>query len=136
MRRSIAGIIAGLVAWVLIVTALNWGLRLWLPGYREAEPTLLFTLAMKLARLSIAVVTSIAAGALVRIIAPASRAAPWIVGLAMVTLFVPVHIQLWARFPIWYHLTFLLTLAPLVVLGASLVRRDRVDDAHPSANVG
>lgn len=136
MRRSIAGIIAGLVAWMLIVTVLNWGLRLWLPGYREAEPSLLFTLAMKIARLSIAVVTSVAAGALVRAIAPSSRVAPWTVGLVMVALFVPVHIQLWNRFPIWYHLTFLLTLAPLVVLGAFLVPREKVGDVHPTASDG
>jgi hypothetical protein len=121
MRRIIAGIIAGLVAWVLIVTVLNFGLRLWLPGYVQAEPTMVFTLGMKIARLSIAVVTSLAAGALVRAIVPASRLAPWIVGLIMLALFVPTHIHLWNRFPIWYHLTFLLTLAPLVVLGAWLV---------------
>ena len=36
-------------------------------------------------------------------------------------LFIPAHIQLWHKFPIWYHLTFLLTLAPLVALGAWLV---------------
>lgn len=86
MRRTIAGIIAGLVGWVVIVTVLNWGLRLWLPGYHQAEPTLVFTLGMKIARLAIAAATSIAAGALVRMIAP-SRLAPWIVGLVMVALF-------------------------------------------------
>jgi len=124
MRRAIAGILAGLVAWTLIVTVLNWGLRLYLPGYTEAEPTMLFTLGMKIARLSIAAVTSVAAGALVRVIAPGSRLAPWIVGLVMLVLFVPVHIQLWSRFPAWYHLTFLITLAPLVALGAQLVPRN------------
>jgi hypothetical protein len=123
MKRTIAGIIAGLVAWVLVVTALNWGLRLWLPGYALAEPTMAFTLGMKIARLSIAALTSLAAGALVRSIAPASNFAPWIVGLVLVALFVPSHVYLWDRFPIWYHLTFLVTLAPLVALGARLLPR-------------
>ena len=53
MLRNVAGIVAGLVAWVLIVTVLNFGLRLWLPGYVEAEPGMDFTLAMKIARLAI-----------------------------------------------------------------------------------
>jgi hypothetical protein len=85
---------------------------------------MLFTLSMKMARLLMAAVTSLAAGALVRAIAPASRRAPWIVGLVMLALFLPAHVHLWHRFPIWYHLTFLLTLAPLVALGAWLVSRN------------
>lgn len=126
MWRTIGAIIAGLVAWVLIVTVLNWGLRLWLPGYVEAEPTMLFTLGMKIARLAIAVVTSLAAGLLVRATAPASNLAPWIVGLALLAAFVPEHVSLWHRFPVWYHLTFLITLAPLVALGAQLWPRKKV----------
>lgn len=123
MWRTVAGVAAGFVAWVVVVTILNWGLRLWLPGYAQVEHAMVFTLTMKAARLGIAALTSVAAGAVVRAIAPASRWAPWILGLSMVALFVPDHIQLWSRFPVWYHLTFLLTLAPLVALGAMLARR-------------
>jgi len=123
MRRTIAGVIVGLIAWALVVTVLNWGLRLWLPGYLQAEPSMVFTLTMKLARLSIAVVSSLAAGALVRVVAPASRWAPWIVGLIVLALFLPAHVSLWYRFPIWYHLTFLVPLVPLVVLGARVGSR-------------
>lgn len=128
MWRTIAGILAGLVAWVLVVTVLNWGLRLWLPGYSQAEPAMLFTLGMEIARLSIAALTSLIAGALVRAIAP-SRLAPWIVGLALLALFVPDHIHIWNKFPIWYHLTFLITLAPLVALGAWLAPHAKVTSA-------
>jgi hypothetical protein len=120
MWRTVLSIVAGLVAWAVVATILNFGVRLWLPGYAQAEPVMAFTLVMKIARLSLAALACLAAGALVRAIAPASRAAPWIVGLILLCLFVPVHIQLWTKFPIWYHLTFLLTLAPLVALGAAL----------------
>lgn len=128
MRRTIVAIIAGLVGWAVIVTVINWGLRLGLPGYRLAEHTLVFTLSMKIARLSMAAVTSVATGVLVRAIAPGSRYAPWIVGLVVLALFLPAHIQLWHRFPIWYHLSFLLPLVPLVALGAWLLPRNAV---HP-----
>ncbi|MBU6297740.1 MAG: hypothetical protein KGJ79_09560 [Alphaproteobacteria bacterium] len=123
MWRTIAGVIVGFAAWMLIVTILNWGLRLWLPGYLHAEPAMAFTLAMKIARLSIAALTSLAAGALVRAIAPASGWAPWIVGFVLLVLFVPDHVYLWHKFPVWYHLTFLVTLAPLVALGGWLSSR-------------
>jgi hypothetical protein len=69
--------------------------------YRLAEHTLVFTLGMKIARLSMAAVTSVATGVLLRAIAPGSRLAPWIVGLVVLALFLPAHIQLWHRFPIW-----------------------------------
>ena len=125
MWRAIGGIVAGLVAWVLLVTVLNWGLRAWLPGYAQVEHAMAFTLTMMIARLSIAAVTSLAAGGLVRAIAPTSRFAPWIAGLVLVALFVPEHIHIWQKFPIWYHLTFLLTLAPLFALGATILPRGK-----------
>jgi len=129
MRRTLAAIVAGLVAWAVIVTIIDWSLRFWLPGYRQAEPTMLFTLTMKFARLTMAAVTSLAAGAIVHAVAPASRLAPWIVGLLILALFLPAHIHLWHRFPIWYHLSFLVPLAPLVALGAWLVRRHAASSA-------
>jgi hypothetical protein len=125
MWRTIASIVAGLVTWAVIATILNFGLRLGLTGYHAAEPTMQFTLAMKIGRLTIAVLASLAAGAVVRVVAPASRWAPWIVGLILLAQFVPIHVHLWNKFPVWYHLSFLITLAPLVALGASLLPGDR-----------
>lgn len=126
MWRAIAGVSAGLVAWVVVVTVLNFGLRWWLPGYVQAEPAMLFTLGMKIARLSIGALSSLAAGAVVRGITR-SNLAPWIVGLVLLALFVPDHIHIWNTFPVWYHLTFLVTLAPLVALGARLVPRAKAN---------
>jgi len=120
MGRTILGVIGGLVAWVAIATVLDIGLRYALPGYREAEPLLVFTLTMKIARLTLALIASLGAGAAARAIAPASRWAPWLVGLILLALFLPEHIWIGARLPLWYHLFFLITLAPTVALGARL----------------
>lgn len=120
MWRTIGAIVAGIVTWAVVITVLNIGLRLWLPGYVQVEHTLVFTLPMKIARLSIAAVTSLAAGAVTRAIASPGRLAPWIVGLAILLPFLWAHIHIWSRFPVWYHLSFLLPLVPLVVLGAEI----------------
>jgi hypothetical protein len=133
MVRTVLAIIAGLVMWMLVATILDIGLRHALPGYQAAEPVLAFTLAMKIARLALAVIASLAAGAAARVIAPASEAAPWIVGLVLVVLFVPTHIRIWSLLPIWYHLFFLITLAPFVVLGARLAPRGQIGRAKLSA---
>jgi hypothetical protein len=122
MWRMVASIVAGLVAWVVVVTILNFGLRAAIPDYRAAEATLQFTLAMKIGRLIEAALTSLAAGAVIGWIDPSRRWTPWLVGAIVLAAFLPVHVKLWNSFPAWYHLSFLVPLVPLVVIGAALVR--------------
>lgn len=122
MKRSIFAVVAGLVVWLVVATLLNFGLRAGLAGYTQAEPTMTFTLSMKVARLILGALASLAAGAAAGLIAPSKTGPPWVLGAIILAFFIPAHIQLWAKFPIWYHLVFLGTLVPLVALGAALTR--------------
>ena len=125
MWRTILSVVAGLAAWVMVITLLNFGLRAAIPGYHAAEATLQFTMAMKVGRLTEAALASIAAGGVVRLIEPTRRWVPAIVGLLILGMFLPVHVNLWGKFPAWYHLSFLLPIVPLVVLGRELVGSGR-----------
>ena len=127
MKRSILACLAGLLAWIVVVTVINRVLRLSLLNYTAAEQTLQFTLGMKWARLLMAIVTSLVAGAVTRWISPSSRWAPLIVGSVVLAMFVPLHIAIWSKFPVWYHLTFLLTIIPAVLVGALLPPRRNKD---------
>lgn len=129
MKRSIVAFIGGLATWVVVVSLINRGLRFGFEGYALAEPALQFTLGMMAARLAMAAVTSVVAGAVTKAIAPASSYAPWALGVFLFVAFVPQHIWLWQSFPIWYHLTFLLTLVPLVGFGSWLLQRTRARTA-------
>jgi glycerol-3-phosphate acyltransferase PlsY len=120
MKRSILACLAGLLTWMIVVSLINRVLRLGLPDYSAAEHTLQFTLVMKWARLLMAITTSIVAGAVTRWVSPSSRWAPLIVGVIVFALFLPAHIAIWSKFPIWYHLTFLLTIIPAVLVGTLL----------------
>ena len=120
MKRSILACLAGLLTWMVVVTVINRGLRLCLSNYTAAEHTLQFTLGMKFARLLMAIVTSVAAGAVTGWISRSSRWAPLIVGSVVFAMFLPVHIAIWSKFPVWYHLTFLLTIIPAVIVGSLL----------------
>jgi hypothetical protein len=131
MKRSIPAVVAGLVVWVLVASLLNRGLRLGLAGYAVAEPTLTFTLGMKIARLILGTLASLAAGAATAAIARSSPRLPWVVGGILLLAFVPEHILIWVKLPVWYHLIFLITLAPLVALGAALLPR-RASSAKPA----
>ena len=128
MKRSILAFVAGLAVWVLVVSLLNRSLRLVLQGYAAAEPQMRFSLGMMAARLVLGVLASLAAGAAARAVAPTSRAVSWVLGAVLLVAFIPVHIRLWAKFPVWYHLVFLGTLVPLALLGGMFTRkRSRIE---------
>jgi len=127
MKRSILACLAGLLTWMVVVTVINRVLRVSLQDYTTAEKTLQFTLGMKFARLVMAIVTSVAAGAVTSWISRSSRGAPLIVGSVVLAMFLPVHIAIWSKFPVWYHMTFLLTIVPAVLLGALLAPRRNND---------
>lgn len=122
MKRSVLALLVGLALWVVVVSLLNRGLRVGFTGYRAAEPTMTFTLGMKAARLMIGAVASLAAGAATGMMARSKTGLPWVLGAILLLAFIPVHIGLWTKFPLWYHLSFLGTLVPLVALGARLTR--------------
>jgi hypothetical protein len=123
MKRAILAFVVGLLTWVIVVSLIDRVLRLSLAGYAAAEPKFSFTLGMMAARLAMAAVTSLIAGIVVGAIAPASKRTPWILGLVLLAVFIPIHVSLLHVFPIWYHVTFLVTLAPLIALGAWLLPR-------------
>ena len=118
--RVALAIAAGFVVWFAVATVGNLAIRWLLPGYAEVEKAMNFSLAMLTARLVVGAVASLAAGAACVVIGRSARAAIYLFALLLLALFVPVHVGLWAKFPLWYHIVFLGSLVPLVVLGARL----------------
>ena len=118
---AVLAVVAGLLAWFVVATLANLVLRAALPGYAAVEKAMNFTLGMLVARLLVGALASVAAGAAAALArhAPAARYA---LALVLVLFFIPVHINLWDRFPLWYHLAFLASLAPLALAGARLPR--------------
>jgi hypothetical protein len=135
--RALGAVLTGVIAWFAVATLLNLLLRVMLPGYAAVEPAMTFTLAMQVARLALGLLSSICAGAACAAVAHSSSRAPQFLAGLMLVLFLPVHYGLWAKFPVWYHLFFLITLAPAVLLGAALVRpRPRAEAAsRPPTNL-
>jgi hypothetical protein len=78
-----------------------------------------FTWPMLVARLSISTVATLVTGLVTASIISRSLLVQLMPGLILFAGFIPVHITLWDRFPLWYHLTFLLSLAPVTYLGGT-----------------
>jgi hypothetical protein len=121
MLRAIGGVIAGVIVWGVVVSLLGLGLRHGWPAYAAVEKAMTFTIAMMAARLSISAVSSLVSGYTAAAIGRRQSAA-LIAGVALLLLFIPVHYGLWHRFPIWYHLTFLISLPVLSIIGGRFAR--------------
>jgi hypothetical protein len=130
MKRAILAFSAGLVTWIVVISVLDRVLRMLLAGYAAAEPTMSFTLGMLVSRLAIGALTSLIAGAIGAWLAPTSTRVPVLLGITLLVAFIPVHARLWSLFPFWYHLVFLGTLLPLVLLGSRLPRMRTMAEAR------
>ncbi len=124
MLRSVLAVIIAVITWFLVATIGNWILRLAIPGYSAVEVSMNFTLTMMICRLVLGLVSSLCGGFVCATISR-NLIAPKVAAAIMVILFLPVHYMLWAKFPIWYHLFFLITLVPTILIGAGLALRLR-----------
>jgi hypothetical protein len=124
MARKVAGVLAALVVWVAVATLAGVILRAAWPAYARVADAMTFTLPMMIVRLSIGAVATLAAGWVAALITRRFRLA-LLPGIVLLLGFIPQHILLWEKFPIWYHVTFLCSLLPLALLGG------RMADASP-----
>jgi hypothetical protein len=123
MVRGIAAVVGGFVAWFAVATLINLALRYGWTAYAEVEKAMTFTAVMMAARLILAAIASVCAGATVAGIAKRNDRAVMIFAALLFVLFIPVHYQLWNAFPPWYHVVFFVLLVGMTFVGAALYRR-------------
>lgn len=122
IRRRAGGVLLGLVSWFALVTIVGRVMQVAWPAYASRVETFDFTLTMLIARLAIGAAVTLVSGRIATWWSPDDRASLWLLGTALVAVFVPVHVQLWSKFPVVYHATFLLSLVPLTLVGGRLWR--------------
>jgi len=120
--RGALAVAAGFIVWFAVATVGNFVIRWLVPSYSEVEKAMDFSLTMMVARLILGAIASLVAGAACITIARGTRPPVYVLVVLLLALFVPVHVNLWAKFPAWYHIVFLSSLVVLVVLGARLGR--------------
>jgi len=121
--RIAGSVITALVTWFFVATVVNLALRALWPHYHEAEIAFNFTFAMKVARLVLGAISTLGAGFVAAWISKGRMSAATLTGIMLLGLFIPGHYRIWDKFPVWYHLTFLVSLLPLTLLGAALNHR-------------
>lgn len=133
--RNVLSVVAGLVTWLAIAFCCGLVVRESWPAYVAVMDEMKFTLPMMFTRLGIGVVATVGMGFIAAKITQ-SRIAALIPGIILLILFIPEHISLWDKFPIWYHLWFLSTLVPLTYVGNLLARRREGQSSAPSMQSG
>jgi len=128
MLRLILGAVIGVVAWFVVVFIASFAVRAAAPDVNAAMVAHT-TVAAMAERLAISFVASLVSGYLAMLVTRDSRG-PLIAGVLMLVIFVPYHLfgrdaggAIWTSFPLWYHLTFFVSLLLLSILGGRLVRR-------------
>lgn len=115
--RAVLAVIAGYAAWTILWLGLNATLAAVLPdSYDESGVT--NSAGLLVGTLAASAVISVVAGWLTaRIATP--RAAVWTAAALLLTG-IGVQISYWSLLPVWYHLAFLILLAPATIFGGSL----------------
>lgn len=124
MIKITINIVLGLIVWLLSAAIGNQALRASILGYAEVESTMAFTLTMLWLRLLIGLFASLLAGGITGYASPAARSGLTL-GSTFLILFGANHYVLWDKFPIWFHMVFLLSLIPATFLGSHFGSRFR-----------
>lgn len=116
------GALINAITWIALLTLVIIPVRLAWPEYAAAEPAREYTLTMMVMRLSLSAVASLAGGWLAGLSVRESRFVPLAGGLLLLAMSIPWHIDIWDKYPVWYHLTFLTSLPILAFIGGRLAK--------------
>jgi hypothetical protein len=126
IARTIVGIVIEFIGWFALATLGGIAVGMQWPAFAAANRAftatqiVLFDQSMMITRLSIAAAASLVAAWLTGLTVRDNRMAPLAGGLALLAFFIPVHMAIWDKFPLWYHATFLTSLPVLACLGGKL----------------
>lgn len=124
MVRKIFGIVVGFLVWTLIFVAGEPLLRMLVPDmvvpenatYFNSPSVLFFYLARSM-------VASLFAGFTAAVISKKDTKTVWLLGTILLLVGLFVQIGAWNMLPAWYHITFLIFLIPMTLLGGSIYKK-------------
>jgi hypothetical protein len=138
MLRTIAGVVAGFVTWIVVFVGIEKILSAIFPaGY--GAPQLAFQMAIKnggaftpdttllLSHIVIVVFVATLAGFMAALVAKGNQRAPLVLAFVLLAIGVLKAVMSWHLVPLWYHIAFTALLVPMAILGGRL-------KARPSTN--
>ena len=117
MLWSILSVVAGYVAWTVVFLGGSAGIRAAFASAHDADGGT-SSVGLLLMYLTLSVLASLAAGVATAKLAPRlPMRHVWILSALLLATGIPVQLGSWTLLPVWYHLSFLVLLVPVTVLG-------------------
>ena len=121
MGKIILGVIAGFIVWTIIFVGGESVLRAISPSLAAPENAVsVDSAALLIGYLIRSIIASILAGLTSAFVAGGNARTPSILGVVLLIVGLFVQIASWRVLPVWYHLTFLILLIPMTILGGKL----------------
>jgi hypothetical protein len=122
--KTIYGIVGGITIYVIVGLLGLFLLKFFWTDYAIATKDKSYTFSMKLLRLTVGVFASIFTGNAATIIAKDKGKTAWLVGIIIFCIVGYNHFFIiWADYPIWYHLAYLIPIIPVVGLSHYLLHK-------------
>lgn len=125
MVRVIVSVVGGLVFFAFAAMALGAVAKELWPEYAAAVPDRAYTLPMLWSRLAAGAAATIFAAWLAVLLGKQDLKIGFLIGVALLALSVPWHLNIWHEYPVWYHLTWFAIILPSALLGGRLARKSR-----------
>jgi len=123
MVRRIGAVLAGFLAFVVVVLLCLFAARASWPAYAQAEPARAYGFGMFLARLTAGSLATLAGGGVAARVDRRTNEAALLFGFVLLLISVAQHIGIWNQYPVWYHLCWFACIVPCSLLGGRLSRQ-------------
>ncbi len=120
MLKIALGVIVGFLVWSILWVGFDALLRAVLTSYDESVKAMTFSSLMLILLLVLSAVVSIISGFVAALISRENSKSPLILGILLLIVGIFVQMSVWDKIPLWYHLTFLILLIPMTILGGKL----------------
>ncbi len=120
MLRIFLGVTVGFVVWSILWVGVDAILRAVWTSYDESVKAMTFSSSMLIVPLVLSAVVSIISGFVAALISRENSKSSLILGILLLIVGIFVQMSVWDKIPLWYHLTFLILLIPMTILGGKL----------------
>jgi hypothetical protein len=120
--RLVIGIVLGIIAWFAVALGIALAIKQGAPALSAALAAHATTIAMA-ERLAISFIASLFCGYFAALGSGERSQAPLLAGIVLLAGWGYYHVtKIWHDFPLWYHLTFFVSLVLISVIGGRLKR--------------
>lgn len=120
MPKRIIAVAVGFLSWSVLWIGSEPVIAAVAPGIAPGDGLSNITDGYLALKVILSVIFSFVSGYLSSTFAGESRSAPLILGVVLLLVGIGVQASVWTPLPLWYHLTFLILLLPMTLLGGRL----------------